>query len=126
RRFDLKRCSMATINEVEIRTQPVEIPIDGVLLSGDLALVEDAQGIVLFAHGSGSSRHSSRNKFVAAELNRAGIATLLFDLLTEQEESEEQFTRHLRFDIELLSRRLAAATDFVAADSRLSNLSQGY
>lgn len=73
---------------------------------------------MLFAHGSGSSRHSSRNKYVAYELNRARLATLLFDLLTAREESEERFTRPLRFDIRMLADRLAAATDWAVSAPR--------
>lgn len=96
-----------------IETREVRIPTGRVDLTGDLAVpADDARGLVLFAHGSGSSRHSSRNRFVAAELNRGGLATLLFDLLTQEEERAEQFTRHLRFDIGLLAERLVAATDW--------------
>src|SRR4051795_7991777 len=88
---------------------PVTIPAGGVVLNGDLDLPGEASGLVLFAHGSGSSRHSSRNRFVAGELRRAGLATLLLDLLTEREEYEERESRHLRFDIEMLAARLLAA-----------------
>jgi putative phosphoribosyl transferase len=105
---------------------PVRIGTGNVELSGDLALPTDAMGLVIFAHGSGSSRHSSRNKYVAAELNQAGLATLLFDLLTEAEEYEERYTRHLRFDIGLLADRLIAATDWAANDPRVRDLPVGY
>src|SRR4051794_36135816 len=104
----------------------LRVPAGRVWLSGDLTLPGDPSGLVLFAHGSGSSRHSSRNRLVAAELNRAGLATLLFDLLTEREEQEEQFTRHLRFDIGLLADRLGAATDWAAGESPLRALPVGY
>jgi pimeloyl-ACP methyl ester carboxylesterase len=77
-----------------------------VQLEGTLSLPSDAHGIVIFAHGSGSSRFSSRNRFVAAELQRAHLATLLFDLLTREEEAIDAQTAHLRFDIPLLARRL--------------------
>src|SRR5512134_2741537 len=75
------------------------IPLERVGLQGDLVVPRNAQGIVLFAHGSGSGRKSSRNRFVAQVLQEAGLATLLFDLLTLEEEEAERFTAHLRFDI---------------------------
>src|SRR5579885_381104 len=87
--------------------RPVRIPADGLVLDGLLGIPPGAVGIVLFAHGSGSSRLSPRNAFVARELRRAKMATLLFDLLSA-EESEEPA---LVFDVELLARRLRAATD---------------
>jgi pimeloyl-ACP methyl ester carboxylesterase len=83
-----------------------------VTLFGDLTIPESASGLGLFAHGSGSSRHSSRNRFVAHELQRAGLATLLFDLLTPDEEQIDLRTRHLRFDIPLLALRLEAVTQW--------------
>src|SRR5256885_7452314 len=85
----------------EVAGQAVKIAAGEIELAGDLSLPEHADGVVLFAHGSGSSRHSSRNRFVAQELNHANFAALLFDLLTEQEEYEERYSRHLRFDIQL-------------------------
>jgi putative phosphoribosyl transferase len=111
-----------------IRTESVRVPAGGVELDGDLTVpvAVTERGLVLFAHGSGSSRHSARNQFVAGELNRAGAATLLFDLLTEQEEWSERYTRHLRFDIGLLADRLMAATDWAADASRTRNLPVGY
>jgi putative phosphoribosyl transferase len=87
----------------------VRIQADGAVLEGDLTVPEGAGGVVLFAHGSGSSRFSSRNRFVARALNQAGLATLLIDLLTREEESAERHTAHLRFDIGLLADRLAGA-----------------
>ncbi len=95
-------------------TELVTIPAAGVELAGDLIAPPDAAGLVIFAHGSGSSRHSPRNRFVAGILNEAGLATLLFDLLTEAEEIAEARTRHLRFDIELLSARLIATVEWMA------------
>src|SRR4051812_27578303 len=77
-----------------------------ITLEGNLGIPERARGVVLFAHGSGSGRHSPRNRFVASELLRAGLATLLIDLLTEGEEAEDRFTGHLRFDIGRLADRL--------------------
>ncbi|HEV7595212.1 MAG TPA: dienelactone hydrolase family protein [Gemmatimonadaceae bacterium] len=89
-----------------VASRTVEISIDGVSLEGDLAIPEGARGIVLFAHGSGSSRHSSRNRFVAEELRRGGLGTLLLDLLTPEEERIDMRTGQLRFDIGLLADRL--------------------
>src|SRR5438067_1232512 len=117
---------MAQTHVDDIYVEDVRIPMGRIELAGDLSLPEQARGIVLFAHGSGSSRHSSRNKYVAYELNRARLATLLFDLLTEQEEYEERYSRHLRFDIGLLADRLLAATDWAAGDARTRGLPVGY
>jgi dienelactone hydrolase len=89
-----------------VASRTVEISIDGVSLEGDLAIPEGTRGIVLFAHGSGSSRHSSRNRFVAEELRRGGLGTLLLDLLTPEEERIDMRTGQLRFDIGLLADRL--------------------
>jgi len=93
---------------------PVSIPARGVTLEGDLGTPVDARGIVLFAHGSGSSRHSARNRFVAQSLRGAGLATLLFDLLSAEEESVDLQTAHLRFDIAYLAERLVAAIDWIS------------
>jgi putative phosphoribosyl transferase len=90
----------------------VRIPVGPLLLDADLTLPEGATGIVVFAHGSGSSRHSPRNRQVARALNDAGLATLLLDLLTPEEEQVDARTRHLRFDIPLLAKRLVAAIDW--------------
>lgn len=102
-------------------TSEERIPVDGITLEGDLTIPEGAAGIVLFAHGSGSSRFSPRNRAVASELQAGGLATLLLDLLTVEEEQAEAATRHLRFNIELLATRLGAATDWIGrrADTRL-------
>jgi pimeloyl-ACP methyl ester carboxylesterase len=118
--------SSVKIDRSETQIQAVRIPARGVDLAGDVSMPARAAGIVLFAHGSGSSRRSSRNRFVASELNRANLATLLFDLLTEDEEYAERHSRHLRFDIELLAQRLLAATDWAATDPRTTNLRVGY
>ena len=104
---------------------PVRIAAGPVTLEGDLAVPTGA-GIVLFAHGSGSGRHSPRNRFVAEALQAGGLATLLFDLLTEDEEYQERLTRHLRFDIGLLARRLVDATDWLARRPETRNLKVGY
>jgi putative phosphoribosyl transferase len=89
-----------------VGTQAVVIPVGGVSLDGDLGGLDASTGVVLFAHGSGSSRHSPRNRLVADELQRRGLATLLVDLLTSDEEDVDVRTRHLRFDIGLLADRL--------------------
>lgn len=104
----------------------VQIPIGEEILRGRLTVPPGARGLVLFAHGSGSSRHSSRNQYVAGELQREGLATLLFDLLTEAEERVDARTAHLRFDIALLGSRLVAATDWVRAQSETAGLPIGY
>ena len=91
----------------------VRVPAGRVELAGDLALPKRVRGIVLFAHGSGSSRHSPRNRQVAAALQRAGYATLLMDLLTADEEQLDQRTRELRFDIAMLADRVIAAVDWL-------------
>ena len=95
-------------------------------LDGDLTVPGDAHGLVLFAHGSGSSRRSPRNQYVARVLQKAGIATLLFDLLTSREEQEEYFTRHLRFDIGMLAGRLVEAARWVTERSDVANLELGF
>jgi pimeloyl-ACP methyl ester carboxylesterase len=119
--------SSVRIDDSETRILSVTIPAGrGIELAGDLSIPARATGIVLFAHGSGSSRHSSRNRFVASELNRANLATLLVDLLTEEEEYAERYSRHLRFDIELLARRLLAATDWAAAEPSTRHLPVGF
>jgi putative phosphoribosyl transferase len=97
-----------------------------VSLEGDLRLPDNPVGLVVFAHGSGSSRHSPRNRHVADVLHRSGMGTLLMDLLTIDEEAVDQYTRHLRFDIGLLSQRLVAATDWLKDDPELTALSLGY
>lgn len=96
------------------------------MLEGELALPKEAQGIVLFVHGSGSSRHSPRNQYVAQVLQSAEIGTLLFDLLTEDEEAIDRSTGHLRFDIGLLSERLIHATHWIQRNSNTQNLQIGY
>jgi putative phosphoribosyl transferase len=95
-------------------------------LEGDLQVPDGAVGVVLFAHGSGSSRHSRRNRYVAGELQAAGLATLLIDLLTQEEEAVDQHTAHLRFDIPLLAERLVAATHWLGEDPSTRDLKVGY
>lgn len=104
----------------------LQIPAGDVTLAGDLEVPENARGLVLFAHGSGSSRRSPRNQAVAETLRESRLATLLFDLLTPDEEVEEAYSAHLRFDIEMLSLRLALVTEAIASDPRSGNLGLGY
>jgi dienelactone hydrolase len=101
--------------------QPIQIPVGSVSLSGDLTVPDRAQGVVLFAHGSGSSRRSPRNRYVAKVLQEANLGTLLFDLLTEDEEIIDDQTRHLRFDIRLLANRLVGATNWLLGSFDVSD-----
>jgi dienelactone hydrolase len=104
----------------------VQVAAGGVTLAGNLDRPGSAQGVVLFAHGSGSSRHSPRNRFVARALQGAGLATLLLDLLTAREEAEDAYTGHLCFDIELLAGRLIGATDWLIENPDTQGLAIGY
>ncbi|HEY6166484.1 MAG TPA: dienelactone hydrolase family protein [Verrucomicrobiae bacterium] len=103
----------------------VRIPAGEVWCEGDLHIPAGAQGLVLFAHGSGSSRHSPRNQFVARVLEEAGLGTLLFDLLTRPEERSDSLDGHLRFDIGFLARRLEAATRWVIEQPATQHLGLG-
>lgn len=107
-------------------TRLVEVASGPLNLQADLKVPQLARGVVLFAHGSGSSRHSPRNQYVAEILNQAGLATLLLDLLTPDEEEAERSTRHLRFNISMLAERLIHATDWLAQSSLTRNLKIGY
>jgi len=104
----------------------VRLPAGAATLKGNLGIPEDARGVVLFAHGSGSGRHSPRNRYVAEVLREAGLATLLVDLLTPEEEEVDLRTRRLRFDIGLLADRLADATDWLAQEPDMQDLRVGY
>src|SRR3981189_3610594 len=104
----------------------IQIRVGQVALEGNLRLPERAGGVVLFAHGSGSSRHSPRNRHVARALNRANLATLLVDLLTPEEEVLDVRTAHLRFDIGLLTGRLIGATDWLTQHPDTRHLRLGY
>jgi putative phosphoribosyl transferase len=104
----------------------VEVLAGQTALAGNLVIPPDAIGSVIFAHGSGSSRFSPRNQFVARVLQEAGIATLLLDLLTPAEEQLDERTRQLRFDIQLLADRLAGATDWLRRDRAAGRLGVGY
>ena len=111
--------------EIRIR-RDIFIPSGRVRLEGELNIPAKAAGIMLFAHGSGSSRHSPRNKYVARTLHDSSIGTLLFDLLTEEEEDEEKYTRHLRFDIAMLAKRLVDATRWTRTQEEARTLPLGY
>lgn len=104
----------------------IQLAKEGVSLKGILSVPLDAKGIVLFAHGSGSGRFSTRNQFVAEVLVRHGIATLLLDLLTKEEESLDDITRELRFDIDLLARRLSETTEWLRHQRETESLKMGY
>ncbi|MFC0557132.1 dienelactone hydrolase family protein [Planotetraspora thailandica] len=103
----------------------VAFPAAGVVLEADVVIPRGARAVVLFAHGSGSSRHSSRNRFVASELQRAGLATVLADLLTPEEDRTDAATGRLRFDIGLLSGRVTALVDRLAGDEPTRGLEIG-
>lgn len=111
---------------VEAVDKPVRIQVGNVLLEGELKIPENASGVVLFAHGSGSSRHSPRNQFVAGVIREAGIGTLLFDLLTHDEERQDAMSGALRFDIALLAKRLVGATRWLEKQSETRDLKVGY
>jgi putative phosphoribosyl transferase len=104
----------------------VTIPLSNATLGGTFAIPHGASGLVIFAHGSGSSRHSPRNQFVARALREAGLGTLLFDLLTAEEEQAEARTRHLRFDILFLAERLVAVTRWILEQTRSRSLNMGF
>jgi dienelactone hydrolase len=107
--------------------QLYQVPVGkAITLEGNLHVPANPQGVILFAHGSGSSRHSPRNQFVAHVIYDAGLATLLIDLLTLQEEAEDRYTGHLRFNIGLLSERVVAATDWLTGHSETRPLKIGY
>ncbi len=106
-------------------TRAVEIDLAGAVLHGDLTVPTGAAGLVVFAHGSGSSRHSPRNRFVAGVINRAGLGTLLMDLLTEEEEQVDEVTRELRFDIGMLGRRVAQVVEWAGQREELAGLPIG-
>lgn len=117
------------MKQIRIESAKVTIQAGEVLLEGNLSVPPHSKGIVLFAHGSGSSRHSPRNRFVADELNDAGLSTLLFDLLTTAEEDAEEDidlqTHKLRFNIPLLAGRLVGAVDWVRSQQELQHMKIG-
>lgn len=113
-------------DDFQSKSSTVWISAGEVTLTGDLDIPENATGLVLFAHGSGSTRRSPRNQAVAEVLRASGMATLLFDLLTPHEEAEDAYTGHLRFNVGLLGRRLVAVTKEMLDDDRVRNLGFGY
>ncbi|HET7584673.1 MAG TPA: alpha/beta family hydrolase [Gemmatimonadaceae bacterium] len=115
----------ATGTSRDAASRAVSVPAGTVTLAGDLTIPTDAEAIVLFAHGSGSSRHSPRNRRVARTLQDAALATLLMDLLTVDEERVDERTRQLRFDIELLATRLVAAIDWLGQQPDTGSLPIG-
>lgn len=102
------------------------IQLDNLTLEGDLRIPEPSVGLILFAHGSGSSRHSLRNQFVARVLQEAGFATLLIDLLTPEEEEQDRSTGRIRFNIELLSERVVGASHWLRHNPETQQLKMGY
>ena len=104
----------------------VKVQVDAIQLDGIFSIPPDPKGVVLFAHGSGSTHNSKRNQMVASFLQEESIATLLFDLLTPEEEKEDSLTRELRFNIPLLSHRLLEATRWVATQEEVANLNMGF
>lgn len=114
------------IGHVKVKTIAVEIETDNSLLKGDLQIPANATSIILFAHGSGSSRFSPRNRYVAQELNQNGLGTFLFDLLTAEEETIDTQTREYRFNIQLLAQRLLMVTDWISNHKDYSDLKIGY
>jgi putative phosphoribosyl transferase len=112
--------------DVGVTPHAVHVPAGGVRLEGELGVPRGARGIVLFAHGSGSSRLSPRNQYVAEKIRRAGIATLLFDLMTEDEERNDMCSRVLRFQIDPLAARLLDATAWIGGRPEARDLTPGY
>jgi putative phosphoribosyl transferase len=104
----------------------LKIPVGNVEVEGNMFLPEGASGLVVFAHGSGSSRFSPRNQYVAKEFNKANLGTLLFDLLTPGEEEEDELTGEYRFDIALLAQRLIGVTQWLRNDPSTQNIKLGY
>lgn len=103
----------------------VQIPVGSIVLEGNLTIPLNSQAVILFAHGSGSSRYSARNQYVAQVLARSGLSTLLIDLLTPHEDAVDRQTGHLRFDIGVLALRLSTAIDWLANNPATSNLRLG-
>jgi putative phosphoribosyl transferase len=117
---------MNATQQEQVGIQPIRVPAASVTLDGDLGLPEGARGVVLFAHGSGSSRFSPRNQYVAEVLRNGGLATLLVDLLTPDEEAMDVRTAHLRFDIGLLADRLVGVTDWLESNPDTRGMKVGY
>lgn len=112
---------MSRMEGREVEERLIRVPIGPITLEGNLGVPKEPLGIVLFAHGSGSSRHSPRNRYVANVLRKSGLMTLLIDLLTTEEEVVDMQTMHLRFDIGLLAKRLVGATDWLRQNPDTQN-----
>jgi len=108
-----------------LQAQTLRVPVDGTVLNAEIAIPVEAHGMVVFAHGSGSSRHSPRNQFVARVLQQSDFGTLLMDLLTEKEEALDLQSREMRFDIGLLAKRLTAAVVWVSSQPSFKHLPIG-
>jgi putative phosphoribosyl transferase len=117
---------MKELSDIEKESIEVRIPIGSIDLNGNLDIPKGARGIVVFVHGSGSSRFSPRNQYVAQELQKEGLGTLLFDLLTAEEERVDMITAHLRFDIEMLADRLIEVTKWLSNNPDTKTLNIGY
>ena len=113
------------MNRTTTENRSVQIAADSVTLDGNLSIPDEPKGIVVFVHGSGSSRHSPRNQYVAQVLQEGRLATLLFDLLTAEEEQVDLYTRRLRFDIDLLARRTVGAVDWLQEQPDAQDLPVG-
>jgi len=111
---------------MNVKSRLIYMPVDEDQIQGDLNISDNSTAIVVFAHGSGSSRHSPRNKYVAGVLNEGGMTTLLIDLLTPGEEVVDLETAHLRFNIDLLSERLSVVTNWLRSQSATEKLHIGY
>lgn len=115
-----------TKKEFSMEQKEIAIPVENSYVRGNLTLLHHATGLVVFAHGSGSSRLSSRNQFVAAALNKANLSTLLFDLLTPEEEAVDEKTREFRFNIPLLAERLLLVTQWLKSSTPTAHRNIGY
>lgn len=118
--------TLTAVKSAAQKTGEVRISAGSIVLNGELLVPHEATGIVLFAHGSGSSRFSPRNQYVARVIREAGVGTLLFDLLTRDEEAIDMQTRHLRFDISLLAQRLVDVTHWLEWKEETKYLRPGY
>jgi len=117
---------MTNINNRELNECPVKVAFGKTVLEGDLCMTANAAGLVVFVHGSGSSRKSPRNRYVAQLIRQAGLATLLFDLLTVEEESTDMKTGRYRFDIRLLANRIIGTTAWLKQNPETRNIAIGY
>src|SRR5437773_6928689 len=122
----MEAIEMKQFKAMNVQSREVLIESGPAKLEGKLSVPENASGLILFAHGSGSSRHSPRNQYVARIILEAGVGTLLFDLLTREEEAVDMATRHLRFDIGLLAERLVETSQWVMDAAATHGLQLGY